>query len=60
MTFPQVLKYSGTEFGKLDVIANLLKFDGYRKDIWTSEGPRIMSGIESSSVPVTYKVRRRH
>lgn len=50
-----VLKYSGTEFGKLDVIANLLKYDGYRESIWTSEGPRIMSGIESSSVPVTYK-----
>jgi len=50
-----VLKYSGTEFGKLDVIANLLKYDGYRESIWASEGKRILSGLESSSIPVVYK-----
>jgi len=50
-----VLKYSGTEFGKLDVVANLLKFDGYRADIWKLEGKRVLSGLESSSIPVIYK-----
>lgn len=50
-----VLKYSGTEFGKLDVIANLLKYDGYRESIWASNGSRILSGLESSSIPVVYK-----
>lgn len=47
--------YSGTEAGKLDVLANLLKYDAWRKDLFEAASMRILSGVSSSSVPVVYK-----
>lgn len=47
--------YSGSEAGKLDVLANLLKNEDWRSLVFVPNAMRILSGIASSSVPVCYK-----
>ncbi|CAD7937413.1 unnamed protein product [Amoebophrya sp. A25] len=48
-------EYNGTEGGKLDVLANLLKCADWRGDLFAMHQMRIMSGLSSSAVPTLYK-----
>lgn len=48
-------EYNGSESGKLDVLANLLKHDGWRSDLYKKYEMRVQGGLSSSSVPVAYK-----
>ncbi|CAD7923301.1 unnamed protein product [Amoebophrya sp. A120] len=48
-------EYSGTEAGKLDVLANLLKCSDWRSTLFPPMQMRILSGVSSSSVPTMYK-----
>lgn len=48
-------EYAGSEAGKLDVLANLLKYDEWRVLLFPPASMRILSGVASSAVPVIYK-----
>jgi V-type H+-transporting ATPase subunit H len=50
-----VCNYSGSEYGKLEVVANLLKFDGFRESVWVANKARVVSALESGVVPTVYK-----
>lgn len=45
----------GSEAGKMQVLANLLKNDAWRLELFEQHGMRILSGCGSGSVPTTYK-----
>lgn len=52
----QIANYPGSEYGKLDVRTNLLKYDGYRVAVWNNSEGRIVAGLKDiTCVPMLYK-----
>ena len=47
-----VANYNGSEGGKLDTLANLLKAGEWRTALFQPAAMRVLSGVASSSVPV--------
>lgn len=50
-----VLKYNGTDVGKLAVVSNLMKYEDYRISTWKLASSTVLKALESTSIPLVYR-----